>query len=281
MMTPENRNSKKQQLNRHGRPTLLESLAGFEVAAWKECGLEIEPLPSVQPCAVPEWGKKIFGQFRKTVFRTLIKLRPGTGFNCQQFGKLVGVGNRFIKFLQSDLWRIVAEEGWDKISDEDWERIQPRAQLRACLASVLNRPVGEHESDDDLACEVIDRIIKRLEDLRTFAFQFISTRGARDERFFYKGLAQGYSLFMDDECRFCGDRGRTEIYTELLASQFEIEKMRRMLPPKKDEDLYAHLERWYKFPNSREYGSAWLRNVCDDISLYMTGKCGRPKAGES
>jgi hypothetical protein len=210
MMTPENRNSKKQQLNRHGRPTLLESLAGFEVAAWKECGLEIEPLPSVQPCAVPEWGKKIFGQFRKTVFRTLIKLRPGTGFNCQQFGKLVGVGNRFIKFLQSDLWRIVAEEGWDKISDEDWERIQPRAQLRACLASVLNRPVGEHESDDDLASEVIDRVIKRLEDLRTFAFQFISTRGARDERFFYKGLAQARG-----RCLHC-NRNQARFSTTLI-----------------------------------------------------------------
>jgi hypothetical protein len=280
-MTMKNTSSKNQQLNRYGRPTILEYLAGFQLEAAKECGLEMGPLPSVRPCAVPEWGKKIFGQLRKTVFRTLIKLRPGTGFNCQQFGKLVGIGNRHIKFLQADIWRIIEEDGWDKISDDDWERIQPRAQLCAYLASVLNRTVGENESDEDLACEVIDQTIKRLENLRTSAFQFISARSARDQRLFYKGLAQGYSLFMDDESQFCGDRGRTEIYMELLSSQYEIEKMRRMIPPKKDEDLYAHLERWYKFPNSREYGSAWLRDVCDDISLYMTGKCGRPKARET
>ena len=82
---------------------------------------------------------------------------------------------------------------------------------------------------------------------------------------------------MDEENQFCGDRGRTKIYLELLSSMHQIEKMRRMFPPKKDADLYKHLKPWFRFPGATDEEKIdWLRNVCDDISLYMTGKRGRP-----
>jgi hypothetical protein len=122
----------------------------------------------------------------------------------------------------------------------------------------------------------MERRIKEMEEIRTRAFQFMSQRSAKDNAMFHEGMAKGYEMFLNEDGQFCGDRGRTEIYLELISSLHEIEKMRRMLPARKDSDLYEHLKPWYRFPNRREDGVAWLRKVCDEISLYMTGKRGRP-----
>jgi len=127
-----------------------------------------------------------------------------------------------------------------------------------------------------LETELIEKRRAHLEELRTQAFQFMAQRSAKDNAMFHKGMAQGYEMFMNAEGKFCGGRGRTEIYMELLSSVHDIEKMRRMLPPRNDADLYDYLKPWYRFPNRRDDGIAWLRKVCDDISLYMTGKRGRP-----
>jgi hypothetical protein len=122
----------------------------------------------------------------------------------------------------------------------------------------------------------MDQRIAGLDMQRQIAFQRVAQQSAKNHFLFLKGMEQGYKLFFDDQCGLCGDRGRAQIHLKLLSSQYEIEKMRRMLPPRNDSDLYEHLKPWYRFPNSREDGIAWLRKVCDDISLYMTGKRGRP-----
>lgn len=266
----------KPHLGQCGRPTLLEYMTGFGIEAAKVYGLNVTPPPSVRAYPVPKWGKKILEQFKKTIMRPVLKLRPGAETDCQQYGKIIGILNRQIKFFQSGVWEIAEREGWDKITEEDWERIQPRAQLRAHLVKILNRPVADNEAVEDLAWEAIERKITHLENLRSAAYQFVSNRSAKEQSLFYKGMAQGYELFINAVGDFCGDRGRTEIYLELLSSQYEIEKMRRMLPARNDSDLYEHLKPWHRFPNGREAGTAWLRKVCDDISLYMTGKRGRP-----
>ncbi len=171
---------------------------------------------------------------------------------------------------------MIEEDGLDKINDEKWEMIQPRDQLRAHIVKQLGRPVADGETLEDLEAELIERRFKHLEEMRAQAFRFMARRSAKDNAMFHRGMAQGYEIFLDVDGQFCGDRGRTEIYMELLSSMHEIEKMRRMLPPRNDSDLYENLKPWYRFPNKREAGLAWLRKVCDDISLYMTGKRGRP-----
>jgi hypothetical protein len=261
---------------KRGRPTLLEFLAGYYSEANKQFGTKVEIDSALRVYAMPDWAKKIMTKFGKTIFKPVLKLRPSKKSTCEDYGKLTALLNRGITFYREDAWKMIEAEGLDKISDEEWEMIQPRDQLRAHVVKELGRPVAENEVLEDLVEELIEQRIKCLEDLRTRAFQFMSQRSTKDNAMFHKGMAQGYEMFMDQDGQFCGDRGRTEIYMELLSSVHQIEKMRRMLPPRNDSDLYEHLKPWYRFPNKREDGVAWLRKVCDDISLYMTGKRGRP-----
>jgi hypothetical protein len=149
-------------------------------------------------------------------------------------------------------------------------------QLRKHVIKQLGRKVKASEKTKELEIELLNSRIQQLEKIRDGAFRFMAQRSAKDNAMFHKGLMQGYSAFIDEDGEFCGDRGRTEIYAELLSSSHQIEKMRRMLPAKNDADLYDHLSPWYRFPQSRKVGIEWLRDVCDDISLYMTGKRGRP-----
>ena len=264
-----------------GRPTALEFMSSFHAEAAKVTGADLAINPELSLTPLPKWGVKTLERLRKTVMRPVLKLKPTLNSNCQDYGKILGILERQIAFLQVDIWEILQAEGLDKITDDEWEKIQPAAQTRAHIIWLLKRPVSDEEKTNDLANEVYVRKIENLEEMRKNGFAFMAHRGAKDRAKFLKGLGQGYNAFMDVSGKLCGDRGRTEIYSKLLSSQFEIEKMRRMLPPRNDDDLYDHLAPWFKFPFSdRDQSKAWLRDVCDDISLCMTGKRG-PRAGIS
>lgn len=266
----------KPRAEKRDQPTLLEFLASFNYEAYKLFGQDVKIDPELPVSPLPHWAKNIVTQFGKTIVKPVLKLRPSKKSTCEDYGKLIGILNRGITFYRIDVQKTIEAEGLDKISNEDWERIQPENQLRAHTITQLGRTVAESENFDDLINELTEKRIKHLEDLRAQAFRFMAMRSAKDNTMFHKGMKQGYSMFLDEDGKFCGDRGRTEIYLELIASTHEIEKMRRMLPPRNDSDLYEHLKPWHQFPNGREPGIAWLRKVCDDISLYMTGKRGRP-----
>jgi len=264
-------------LNKGGPPTLLEFMASYHAAVDKLTGQKGEENPELEVRPLPQWGVKTLEQLRKTVMRPILKLKPHKNINCKDYGKIVGILDRQITFLEVDIWEILIALGLDKITDEEWEKIQPEAQMRALLIRVLNRKVGDDEMTADLAIEVLELKIKRYKDIKQAGFDFIAQQSAKDRSLFYDGLAIGYKLFLNEAGKFCGDRGRTEIYMDLLASQYEIEKMRRMLPVKNDGNLYDYLKPLHNFPSSvREQNIAWLRDVCDDISLYITGKRGRP-----
>jgi len=261
------------------RPTLLEFLAGFHLEAHKLMGDDVKIDPKLPIAPLPHWGKNIVKQFGKTIMKPVIKLRPSKKSTCQDYGKIIGILNRGITFYRTDAWKILEDERFTELSEitaDVWEKIQPENQMRVHVIKQLGRPVAKTEGLDDLIDELMEKRIKHFEELRDQAFRFMATRSAKDNAMFHKGVAQGYEMFIDEEARFCGDRGRTEIYMELISSVHEIEKMRRMLPPRNDSDLYEHLKQGYRFPNGREAGIVWLRKVCDDISLYMTGKRGRP-----
>jgi hypothetical protein len=254
----------------------LEFIASYEAEANKQFGTKLELDPELPVSPLPDWAKETMTQFGKTIFKPILKLRPSKKTTCQDYGKLIGILNRGITFYHEDVPKIIEAEGLDKMSDEKWEMIQPRSQLRAHIVKQLGRTVSDTEKLEDLEAELTEKRIKSWEEIRTQAFRFMAQRSAKDNAMFHKGMAQGYEMFMDENGKFCGDRGRTEIYLELFSSLYEIEKMRRMLPSRNDADLYDHLKSWYRFPNGREEGIAWMRKVCDDISLYMTGKRGRP-----
>lgn len=260
---------------KHGRPTLLEFYGSYQAEAKQQFGTNVEIDPELKISPLPDWAKKTVTQLGKTIMKPVFKLRPTGKSTCQDFGKIIGILNRQITFYREDMWTIMEREGWDKISDEDWEKIQPRDQARAHVVKNIGRPVADTETLEDLAAELYELRIGQMEQMRTRALQTMTQRSAKENSLFYKGMAQGYDMFMNEDGKFCGDRGRTEIYLELISSLHEIEKMRRMLPARNDSDLFEHLKPWYQFPNDRKAGMSWMRDVCDDISLYMVGKRGR------
>ena len=259
-----------------GRPTVLEFVNGLQIELAKAAGLPVEHKTGCEQDRRPKWSLNIVDRLRRTNLQRLLKLRSAGEIRWQNYGKIIGVLERGKTFLLVDLPRIIVEEGLDKITDEQWEKIQPMEQLRWHVVKILNRTVSDGESLNELVDEVINRWIESLQKHRQVAFWHASQRSAKEYALFLKGVWQGYKLVMDEAGKFCGDRGRTEIYMELLSSQYEIEKMRRMLPARTDDDLYRHLEPWYKFPAPKENGRKWLRDVCDDICLYMKGGRGRP-----
>jgi len=264
------------QADKSGRPTFLEFMASLHSEANRQFGTKFEIDPDLVIPPLPVWAQKTMAQLGKTIGKPILKLRPTKKTTCQDFGKIIGILNRGITFYREDAPRMIAEDGLDQISEEKWEAIQPSDQMRAHVVKQLGRPVADSETLEDLQVELMERRLKHLEEIRAQAFCFMARRSAKDNAMFLKGMAQGYEVFMDTYGHFCGDRGRTEIYLELISSVHEIEKMKRMAPSGNDSDLYEHLKPWYPFPNQRQDGVAWLRKVCDDVSLYITGKRGRP-----
>ncbi len=239
--------------------------------------MPLEQSPASDQPRMSEWSLKILDQLRKTIFKPVLKLRPAREVHWQSYGKMIGILERGQTFLTVDLPRIIEQEGLDKITDEQWNKIQPKEQLRSHVVKILKRSVLDNEPLDGLVEEVMKRWVESLEKHRQFAFACAAQQSAKNYARFLKGLSQGYNLFMDETGDFCGDRGRTEIYKELLSSQYEIEKMRRMLPARNDGDLYNHLKPWYKFPAPEKKARKWLRDVCDDICLSIKGGPGRPQ----
>jgi len=276
MMKKSNQKKNMPHAEKRERPTMLEFFASLHYELCKPFGLEVKIDPELPITPLPDWAKKIVTKLGKTIIKPVLKLRPSPKFTYQDYGKIIGLVSRGITFYREDARKTIEAEGLDKINDEVWEKFQPSDQLRVHVIKQLGRTVSEDEILEHLIDELTEQRIKLLEDTRTRSFQEMARRGAKDNAMFFKGIEQGYKIFMDEDGHFCGDRGRTEIYMELISSVYEIEKMRRILPARNDSDLYEHLKPWYRFPNGQEAGIDWLRDVCDDISLYMTGKRGRP-----
>ena len=78
---------------------------------------------------------------------------------------------------------------------------------------------------------------------------------------------------MDTEGQFTGDRGRTNLYINLLVHWTEIAAMQKAEPAKSRRDLQQWLIAEAKIPISND--EDWFDHLCDEIGLVMKG-VGRP-----
>lgn len=261
-----------------GMPTLLEYTDTIQYELACSVNLPVEHKPAKLRHEMPKWVQKITDGLRKTILRPVLKLKPKRKTDWQNFGKIIGVLARQKTFFAVDVPRILKEDGLDKISDERWARICPETdevKLRQRLVKALKRPVSDDEPMETLVDEVLAQRIAGLENMKQNAIRLVSPQSAKDHAKFLKGMAQGYELLLDDQCGWCGDRGRTEIYLELLSSQYEIEKMRRRLPAGSVADLQRFVGQSFRFHPETTKAKRWFKNVCDDICLSMKGR-GRP-----
>ena len=132
--------------------------------------------------------------------------------------------------------------------------------------------MSDDEPFDSLVDELLERQLEVCEKVKQTAFHFVSQEGPRNSARFFKGLEEGYRLFLDAEGKYSGDRGRTAIYLELIICQLEIEKMRRRLPARSRNDFYDYIQDTTELPAKRY---KWFNDICDEIGLSAKG-VGRP-----
>ena len=148
---------------------------------------------------LPPWCLNIIRQFGKTILKPIIKLRPNGEVNWRNYGKLVGIVERYKAFVIHDVPRILEEELGD-VTDEQWKKIEPLLGLdkvRARLIKVLERTVAADEPVGKLVDEVWERQSERLEQQRRTAFFHVAQQSPRVASLFFKGMKQQIITVMD------------------------------------------------------------------------------------
>jgi len=215
---------------------------------------------------MPQWCLNIIRRLGKTVLKPIMKLRPNGEVNWRSYGKIVGIGERCRAFWIHDAPQILEEEFGD-LTDEQWKKLEPLLgleKLRAHLIKVLERPVAEDEPLEKLAGEVWERQSERLEKMKQTALVHVAQQSPKMASVFFKGMAEGYESFIDERARFCGDRGRTDIYMSLISYMTDVERIRRTLPQKTRPKFYDDLRLVHRFPAD---AYDWFNDVCDDIKF--------------
>jgi hypothetical protein len=254
--------------------TAFELMMNFQCDMRAEVGLE-PLLHWEQVRQTPEWVKNICRNLRKTVLKSILKLRPKRKVNWRNYGRLIGIMERYKTFLAKDLPQILKEESFNRISDKKWDKIQPllgEEEARQYYLKILERPANDGASLLELTELVLEKQLVRLEKSKETAFLHLSNQGAKTVKIFLKGMSEGYTAFMDEEGQFSGDDRRADIYLELLAWQYDIEKMRKSVLPKTSNHLIEELKKNPEFKNKTH---DWFKDVFKDIKLSI-GRRGRP-----
>jgi hypothetical protein len=251
-----------------GQPTVFEHSVAVAAALYKEAGVPIpETLPKPK-FALPDWCGNIVKQLGKTILKPVLKLRPNGKVDWRNFGRLVGIAERYKAFILHDMPRILEQELGD-ITEEQWKRVEPLFginEARVHLVKLLNRPVADTETVEDLVDEALMLQLEVFDKMRQNALFLVASQDAKTMALFYKGFAEGFNCFLDEEGNFCGDRGRTNIHLILLACMMEVEKLRRIAPPTTRPRYYDELTPVYRL-SPRAYD--WFNDVCDDIKFPL------------
>jgi hypothetical protein len=252
--------------------TFFEQVTDIQVALAKEAGLTVDPVLAQESRDVPEWCAGIVERLRKTILNPILKLRPNGVVNWRNYGKMIGIFERYKTFITDDVERMFKEEGFDKITEQQWEKLVPLLgleKLREQLAVFLGRPLPDEEPLENAVDELLERQFKHLDNLKAEALRHVAQQDAKTTSLFFKGMAEGYNCFLGVDGRFVSDRGRTWLYMEFLAHRMEIEKYRRTNPGKSRSDLQNWLCHDAKIPIPKD--THWFDHFCDEICLGMKG----------
>lgn len=262
---------------KHTPPTAFELVMNLQCDLRAE--MNLDPLPYWrQTRPSPSWTKNICGNFRRTILKSVTKLRPKpqSEINWRNYGRCLGILDRYKVFLNNDVPRILEKEGINDISPEKWGKIQPllgEENARDYYLKVLNRPVDDPTPLAELTELAIQKQLEHLEALRKLAAYHVSNQNAKIGKIFLQGMQEGYTAFLNEEGEFVGDDRRADIHLQLLAWQHDIEKMRRVIPQKYNKHLVVELR---KLPEFKNKSDDYFKDVFKDIKLSI-GLPGRPR----
>ena len=257
-------------------PTAFELMMNYRCDMHMDLG--IEPPPHWQKTReTPNWTKKIYQNFFKTILKPLLKLRPKRKVNWRYFGRIIGILERFKTFWMHDVEAILKAEGLDKISEAKWARIQPllgEKLAREYYLKVLKLPAASIIGDCCLVEMMLLKQFLAMEKMKQNAFFLIISQDAKTTALFLQGMREGYTAVLNANGEFSADDRRASIHFELLAWQYDIEKMRRSVPQKYNKHLIVELK---KLPEFKNKADSWFNEVFKDITLAI-GKKGCPPA---
>jgi hypothetical protein len=271
------KNNEQTGVIKHTPPTAFELLMNLQCDLRAE--MNLDPLPHWrQTRPTPDWAKNICGKLRRTILKSVLKLKPKsrTEINWRNYGRCIGIMERYMVFLNHDVPRILEKEGFNDISPEKWKKIQPllgEETAREYYLKVLKRPADDPAPLTELAELAIQKQSEHLEALKQVAFYHLAHQSAKPGKVFLKGMSEGYTAFLNEDGEFAGDDRRADIHFELLAWQHDIEKMRRIIPQKNNQHLVSELKKLSEFKNK---SPDWFKEVFKDIK-FSIGPRGRPR----
>jgi hypothetical protein len=257
-------------------PTAFELLMNY----WCDMHAEMKIAPPVhweKTRTTPKWVKNIYGNFRRTLLRPLVKLKPRRKLNWRYYGRIIGILERFKKFYTHDIPKILEDEGFDKISDREWARIEPLLgldRLHDYFLTLLKFPADSIIPTERLVAMAQHKALVNLERIKQRALGHVSHQDPKTTELFWKGISEGYTAVLNSDGEFSADDRRADIHFELLAMQYEVEKLRRVLPPKNNKHLVAELRKNPEFKNQTD---DWFKDVFKKVKLSI-GRRGRPTA---
>jgi len=258
------------EMENKGEPTLFARMMDLHCELREAVGLE--PLPGWKRTnSTPEWAKNICLRYRQTILKSVLRLKPKGRVNWRNYGRCVGLMERCKVFYKHDVPKILKADGLDRLSKKQQERldaISGEQEMREYYLKVLKYPLADKISLEELLTLVARSKLEDLDKHRQVALYHVANQDAKNGKMFFKGMNEGYSIFLNEEGEFSGDDRRADVYGELLAFQYEVEKMRRVLPAKTRKDLRAELK---KSPTFQDRGENWFNDVCDEIKLSMKG----------
>jgi hypothetical protein len=257
------------------KPTVFSQLMDIKCELHREMGLA--PLPYWKEVrAQPTWAKNICGNFRNTILKSICKLRPGRKVNWRNYGRCIGLMERYKTFLNKDVPNLLKKDGLNKKLSKKNKKIFEAAvgmkEMRQYYLKVLGRSAKDRTPTLKLIEEALLKQLINLKTQNETAFYHLASQDAKTTKIFLKGMSEGYTIFLNEDGDFNGDVRRTDIHMELLAWQYDIEKMRKSVPPKTNKNLGNELKKLPEFKNKTQ---EWFNDVFKDIKLSI-GIPGRP-----
>ena len=231
--------------------------------------------PKLSAC-LPVWCHNIADIFAKTIFKTMIALDPKGQFDARNFGRMFGLLLRAGVFVGKEVEPMLKKDGLLDLSKAEERKIENAAgieHLFPVASEKFKRPIrNEHQLFSQSGRHMEKWGIDLLKSHETL-FLHLWNQPIEEQHKFLCGIPEGFVTFLDVEGQFTGDRGRTNLYINLLINWREIVAMQQAEPPKSRRDLQQWLIAEAKISISND--EDWFDHLCDEIGLSMKG-VGRP-----
>ena len=117
------------------QPTVFEQMMDLQCDLRAEAGLK--PLPHWKKSReTPEWTKNICRKFRNTILKSVLKLRPNGQVNWRNYGRCIGLMERYKTSLAKDVPAMFKADGLDKVSKKKWAKIEPLLGEEKCANTI-------------------------------------------------------------------------------------------------------------------------------------------------